>query len=46
MRILVGVKRAVDYATKVRVLPDKTGEIKISNYIFLSFLNQEWIWRM
>ena len=26
MRILVGVKRAVDYATKIRVLPDKTGE--------------------
>jgi hypothetical protein len=25
MRVLVGVKRAVDYATKVRVLPDKSG---------------------
>mmetsp|Transcript_26230 Transcript_26230/g.38871 ORF Transcript_26230/g.38871 Transcript_26230/m.38871 type:complete len:254 (+) Transcript_26230:58-819(+) len=25
MRVLVGVKRAVDYAVKVRVLPDKTG---------------------
>ncbi len=25
MRILVGVKRAVDYAVKVRVLPDKSG---------------------
>ena len=25
MRILVGVKRVIDYAAKVRVLPDKTG---------------------
>lgn len=25
MRVLVGVKRAVDYAVKVRVLPDKSG---------------------
>lgn len=25
MRVLVGVKRVIDYATKVRVLPDKTG---------------------
>lgn len=25
MKVLVGVKRAVDYAAKVRVLPDKTG---------------------
>jgi electron transfer flavoprotein beta subunit len=25
MRVLVGVKRAVDYAVKVRVSPDKSG---------------------
>ena len=25
MRVFVGVKRVVDYAAKVRVLPDKTG---------------------
>ena len=25
MRVLVGVKRVIDYAVKVRVLPDKTG---------------------
>jgi electron transfer flavoprotein beta subunit len=28
MRILVGVKRVIDYAVKVRVKPDKTGVIK------------------
>jgi electron transfer flavoprotein beta subunit len=27
MRVLVGVKRVIDYATKVRVLPDKTGTV-------------------
>lgn len=26
MRILVGVKRVVDYAVKVRIQPDKAGE--------------------
>lgn len=25
MRVIVGVKRVIDYAVKVRVLPDKTG---------------------
>lgn len=25
MRVIVGVKRVVDYAVKVRVLPDKSG---------------------
>ena len=25
MKVLVGVKRVIDYAVKVRVLPDKTG---------------------
>lgn len=25
MKVLVGIKRAVDYAAKVRILPDKTG---------------------
>lgn len=25
MRVLVGVKRAVDYAVKIRVSPDKSG---------------------
>ena len=36
MRVLVGVKRAVDYATKVRVLPDKTGfiELYFSGFFF------------
>lgn len=36
MRVLVGVKRAVDYATKVRVLPDKTGfvEFYFSGFFF------------
>lgn len=28
MRILVGVKRVIDYAVKIRVKPDKTGVIK------------------
>lgn len=28
MRILVGVKRVIDYAVKVRVKPDKSGVIK------------------
>lgn len=28
MRILVGVKRVIDYAVKVRVKPDKTGVVK------------------
>jgi hypothetical protein len=25
MKLLVGIKRVVDYAVKIRVLPDKTG---------------------
>lgn len=25
MRVIVGVKRVIDYAVKVRVLPDKSG---------------------
>lgn len=25
MRVIVGVKRVIDYAAKVRVLPDKSG---------------------
>jgi electron transfer flavoprotein beta subunit len=25
MKIIVGVKRVIDYAVKVRVMPDKTG---------------------
>lgn len=28
MRVLVGVKRVVDYAVKVRIQPDKAGEFK------------------
>ena len=27
MRVLVGVKRAVDYAVKIRVSPDKSGRV-------------------
>ena len=30
MRVIVGVKRVIDYAVKVRVLPDKTG-VDLSN---------------
>lgn len=30
MRVIVGVKRVIDYAVKVRVLPDKSG-VDLSN---------------
>lgn len=37
MRILVGVKRVVDYAVKIRVKPDKTGPFLLL-YPFSTFL--------
>jgi hypothetical protein len=35
MRVLVAVKRVVDYAVKVRVRPDKTGAFKILTQPFV-----------
>lgn len=29
MRVLVGVKRVIDYAVKVRIQPDKAGETMV-----------------
>lgn len=30
MRVLVGVKRVVDYAVKVRIQPDQAGRLQIA----------------
>lgn len=37
MRVLVGVKRVVDYAVKVRIQPDKAGEIIVLQWKIVKF---------